>query len=78
MCFCNYVLGSPGETAFRATDQAYDNDKQYKKVITVLQNWKCLYKGNFFKSASVASCRCLFEAAWTEFVTEKDLSMHWF
>ncbi|XP_071608372.1 dynamin-like GTPase OPA1, mitochondrial isoform X4 [Heliangelus exortis] len=24
--------GSPGETAFRATDQAYDNDKQYKKV----------------------------------------------
>ncbi|XP_051482066.1 dynamin-like 120 kDa protein, mitochondrial isoform X8 [Apus apus] len=25
-------LGSPGETAFRATDQGYDNDKQYKKV----------------------------------------------
>ncbi|XP_049658908.1 dynamin-like 120 kDa protein, mitochondrial isoform X5 [Accipiter gentilis] len=24
--------GSPGETAFRATDQGYDNDKQYKKV----------------------------------------------
>ncbi|NWH17154.1 OPA1 protein, partial [Grus americana] len=31
MRFCNYVLGSPGETAFRATDQGYDNDKQYKK-----------------------------------------------
>ncbi|XP_051482060.1 dynamin-like 120 kDa protein, mitochondrial isoform X3 [Apus apus] len=26
------LLGSPGETAFRATDQGYDNDKQYKKV----------------------------------------------
>ncbi|XP_030311875.1 dynamin-like 120 kDa protein, mitochondrial isoform X3 [Calypte anna] len=26
------LLGSPGETAFRATDQAYDSDKQYKKV----------------------------------------------
>uniref|UniRef100_A0A8C0BZP6 Dynamin-like GTPase OPA1, mitochondrial n=1 Tax=Buteo japonicus TaxID=224669 RepID=A0A8C0BZP6_9AVES len=25
------LLGSPGETAFRATDQGYDNDKQYKK-----------------------------------------------
>ncbi|XP_064241770.1 dynamin-like 120 kDa protein, mitochondrial isoform X5 [Passer domesticus] len=24
--------GSPGETAFRATDQGYDNDKQFKKV----------------------------------------------
>uniref|UniRef100_A0A8C8BMI4 Dynamin-like GTPase OPA1, mitochondrial n=1 Tax=Otus sunia TaxID=257818 RepID=A0A8C8BMI4_9STRI len=24
-------FGSPGETAFRATDQGYDNDKQYKK-----------------------------------------------
>ncbi|XP_075572141.1 dynamin-like GTPase OPA1, mitochondrial isoform X3 [Pelecanus crispus] len=24
--------GSPGETAFRATDQGYDSDKQYKKV----------------------------------------------
>ncbi|XP_068548860.1 dynamin-like GTPase OPA1, mitochondrial isoform X4 [Anas acuta] len=24
--------GTPGETAFRATDQGYDNDKQYKKV----------------------------------------------
>ncbi|XP_064313680.1 dynamin-like 120 kDa protein, mitochondrial isoform X4 [Phalacrocorax carbo] len=24
--------GSPGETAFRATDQGYDNDKEYKKV----------------------------------------------
>ncbi|XP_068809792.1 dynamin-like GTPase OPA1, mitochondrial isoform X4 [Struthio camelus] len=24
--------GSPGETAFRATDQGYENDKQYKKV----------------------------------------------
>ncbi|NXD72647.1 OPA1 protein, partial [Eolophus roseicapillus] len=23
--------GSPGETAFRATDQGYDNDKQFKK-----------------------------------------------
>uniref|UniRef100_A0A663N1G4 Dynamin-like GTPase OPA1, mitochondrial n=1 Tax=Athene cunicularia TaxID=194338 RepID=A0A663N1G4_ATHCN len=32
MSFCNYVLGSPGETAFRATDQGYDNDKQYKKL----------------------------------------------
>uniref|UniRef100_A0A672VE71 Dynamin-like GTPase OPA1, mitochondrial n=1 Tax=Strigops habroptila TaxID=2489341 RepID=A0A672VE71_STRHB len=30
--FCNYVLGSPGETAFRATDQGYDNDKQFKKL----------------------------------------------
>ncbi|KAM3669218.1 dynamin-like GTPase OPA1, mitochondrial isoform 3-T3 [Ammospiza maritima maritima] len=26
------LLGSPGETAFRATDQGYDNDKQFKKV----------------------------------------------
>ncbi|XP_075572144.1 dynamin-like GTPase OPA1, mitochondrial isoform X6 [Pelecanus crispus] len=26
------LLGSPGETAFRATDQGYDSDKQYKKV----------------------------------------------
>uniref|UniRef100_A0A8C8S008 Dynamin-like GTPase OPA1, mitochondrial n=1 Tax=Pelusios castaneus TaxID=367368 RepID=A0A8C8S008_9SAUR len=26
------LLGSPGETAFRATDQGYENDKQYKKV----------------------------------------------
>uniref|UniRef100_A0A8C0V226 Dynamin-like GTPase OPA1, mitochondrial n=1 Tax=Cyanistes caeruleus TaxID=156563 RepID=A0A8C0V226_CYACU len=25
------LLGSPGETAFRATDQGYDNDKQFKK-----------------------------------------------
>ncbi|XP_017666197.1 PREDICTED: dynamin-like 120 kDa protein, mitochondrial isoform X8 [Lepidothrix coronata] len=24
--------GAPGETAFRATDQGYDNDKQFKKV----------------------------------------------
>ncbi|OXB63972.1 hypothetical protein ASZ78_014736 [Callipepla squamata] len=24
--------GTPGETAFRATDQSYDSDKQYKKV----------------------------------------------
>ncbi|XP_061308790.1 dynamin-like 120 kDa protein, mitochondrial isoform X4 [Pezoporus flaviventris] len=24
--------GSPGETAFRATDQGYDNDKQFKKI----------------------------------------------
>ncbi|XP_019388478.1 PREDICTED: dynamin-like 120 kDa protein, mitochondrial isoform X4 [Crocodylus porosus] len=24
--------GTPGETAFKATDQGYDNDKQYKKV----------------------------------------------
>uniref|UniRef100_A0A8B9CB95 Dynamin-like GTPase OPA1, mitochondrial n=1 Tax=Anser brachyrhynchus TaxID=132585 RepID=A0A8B9CB95_9AVES len=32
MNFSNCVLGSPGETAFRATDQGYDNDKQYKKV----------------------------------------------
>lgn len=38
MSFCNYVLGPPGETAFRATDQAYDNDKQYKKVIPFLQS----------------------------------------
>uniref|UniRef100_A0A8C9UH55 Dynamin-like GTPase OPA1, mitochondrial n=1 Tax=Serinus canaria TaxID=9135 RepID=A0A8C9UH55_SERCA len=30
--FCNCVLGSPGETAFRATDQGYDNDKQFKKL----------------------------------------------
>uniref|UniRef100_A0A8C0GKU4 Dynamin-like GTPase OPA1, mitochondrial n=1 Tax=Chelonoidis abingdonii TaxID=106734 RepID=A0A8C0GKU4_CHEAB len=29
--FCNYFLGSQGETAFRATDQGYENDKQYKK-----------------------------------------------
>uniref|UniRef100_A0A493TDL4 Dynamin-like GTPase OPA1, mitochondrial n=3 Tax=Anatidae TaxID=8830 RepID=A0A493TDL4_ANAPP len=27
------LLGSPGETAFRATDQGYDNDKQYKKSL---------------------------------------------
>uniref|UniRef100_A0A8C3RLV0 Dynamin-like GTPase OPA1, mitochondrial n=1 Tax=Chelydra serpentina TaxID=8475 RepID=A0A8C3RLV0_CHESE len=26
------LLGSQGETAFRATDQGYENDKQYKKV----------------------------------------------
>ncbi|XP_019388477.1 PREDICTED: dynamin-like 120 kDa protein, mitochondrial isoform X3 [Crocodylus porosus] len=26
------LLGTPGETAFKATDQGYDNDKQYKKV----------------------------------------------
>ncbi|XP_072201087.1 dynamin-like GTPase OPA1, mitochondrial isoform X3 [Excalfactoria chinensis] len=26
------LLGTPGETAFRATDQGYDSDKQYKKV----------------------------------------------
>ncbi|XP_062438407.1 dynamin-like 120 kDa protein, mitochondrial isoform X5 [Rhea pennata] len=26
------LLGSSGETAFRATDQGYENDKQYKKV----------------------------------------------
>uniref|UniRef100_A0A8C0C038 Dynamin-like GTPase OPA1, mitochondrial n=1 Tax=Buteo japonicus TaxID=224669 RepID=A0A8C0C038_9AVES len=42
--FCNYVLGSPGETAFRATDQGYDNDKQYKKVITILQNLSLKYQ----------------------------------
>lgn len=37
MNFSNCVLGTPGETAFRATDQGYDNDKQYKKVITLKQ-----------------------------------------
>ncbi|XP_025067285.1 dynamin-like 120 kDa protein, mitochondrial isoform X3 [Alligator sinensis] len=26
------LLGTPGETAFKATDQGYDDDKQYKKV----------------------------------------------
>uniref|UniRef100_A0A8C8RZT7 Dynamin-like GTPase OPA1, mitochondrial n=1 Tax=Pelusios castaneus TaxID=367368 RepID=A0A8C8RZT7_9SAUR len=26
-----FLPGSPGETAFRATDQGYENDKQYKK-----------------------------------------------
>uniref|UniRef100_A0A8C0C083 Dynamin-like GTPase OPA1, mitochondrial n=1 Tax=Buteo japonicus TaxID=224669 RepID=A0A8C0C083_9AVES len=36
--------GSPGETAFRATDQGYDNDKQYKKVITILQNLSLKYQ----------------------------------
>lgn len=46
--FCNYFLGSQGETAFRATDQGYENDKQYKKVylqkifshsVTKLKKW---------------------------------------
>uniref|UniRef100_A0A8D0HKF4 Dynamin-like GTPase OPA1, mitochondrial n=1 Tax=Sphenodon punctatus TaxID=8508 RepID=A0A8D0HKF4_SPHPU len=26
------LLGSPGETSFRATEQGYENDKQYKKL----------------------------------------------
>uniref|UniRef100_A0A803Y1D8 Dynamin-like GTPase OPA1, mitochondrial n=1 Tax=Meleagris gallopavo TaxID=9103 RepID=A0A803Y1D8_MELGA len=30
--YSNCILGTPGETAFRATDQGYDGDKQYKKL----------------------------------------------